>query len=111
MAEQPALTLSGEPVSRVVGGVLGLTGFSTALFVGMAIGNPPVITLGRGLLCMLACGIVGRVLGWAGAVATTEFLERYRAERPKPQPPAELIELQERRNRHKQIVEEMKRAA
>jgi hypothetical protein len=70
-----------------------------------------VTTLGRGLLCMIACAIVGRLLGSAGAVAAGEFIERYKADRPPPQPPSELVALQDRRDRHKQIVEEMKRAA
>lgn len=111
MAEKTPVTISGESVPRVVGGVLGLTGFSTALFVGMLIGNPAITTLWRGLLCMIACAFIGRLLGWAGAVATGEFVERYIASHPSPEPPAELVDLQERRNRHKQIVDEMKRAA
>ncbi len=98
-------------MSRVVGGILGLTGFSTALFIGMAAGNPAITTLARGLVCMIVCCIVGRMLGSVGAVAVGEYLEKYRADRPAPEPPSELVELQDRRNRHKQIVEELKRAA
>jgi hypothetical protein len=95
----------------MVGGIMGLTGFSAALFVGMAAGNPAVTTLGRGLLCMIICTLVGRLLGAMGATAVGEFIEKYKSEHPAPPPPSQLIELQDRRNRHKQIVDEMKRAA
>lgn len=111
LSQTKTLTISGEPIPRVIGGVLGLTGFSTALFVGMAIGNPAITTLGRGLLCMIACYMVGRILGSMGATAAGEFLTKYKADRPPPEPPAELLELQDRRDRHKRIVEEMKKAA
>jgi hypothetical protein len=105
------VTISGEPIPRVVGGILGLTGFSTALFIGMAAGNPATTTLGRGLLSMIVCYIVGRMLGSMGSAAVGEYIEKYKADRPAPEPPSELVELQNQRNRHKQIVEEMKRAA
>jgi len=104
-------TISGEPIPRVIAGVLGLCGFSTALFVGMVAGNPPVTALGRALLCMAACYAVGRVLGFAGSVAVGEAIEKYKADRPAPEPPAQLVELQDRHDRHNRIVEEMQRAA
>lgn len=90
---------------------MGLTGFSAAVFVGILAGNPGVTTLGRALLCMLACTLVGRLLGSMGATAAGEFVDRYKSEHPAPNPPARLVELQDRRNRHNQIVDEMKRAA
>lgn len=90
---------------------MGLTGFSAALFIGMAAGNPAITTLGRGLVCMVVCSVVGRMLGSVGAVAAGEYIEKYKAERPAPALPTQLVELQDRRNRHSQIVEEMKRAA
>lgn len=109
--KEPIPTVCGEPMSRVVGGILGLTGFSTALLVGVLVGNPPLTTLTRGLICMVACAVVGRLLGSAGAIATGEFVRRYQQLHPLPHPPAELQGLQARRNRHKQIVDEMKRPA
>lgn len=110
MGKQPA-TISGEPIPRVVGGVLGLTGFATALFVGMAAGNPALLTLWRGLVCMVVCYAVGRVLGGMGGAAAGEYIDRYKADRPAPEPPQQLVDLQDRRNRHNQIVKEMGKAA
>ncbi|MCC5822969.1 MAG: hypothetical protein JJU44_06745 [Planctomycetes bacterium] len=110
LGKQPA-TISGEPISRVVGGVLGLTGFSTALFIGLVAGNPALVTLGRGIVCMLVCYLVGRVLGSMGGTAAGEFIEKYKSDRPAPEPPQQLVDLQDRRNRHREIVEEMGRAA
>ena len=97
--------------ARVVGGVLGLMGFATAVFVGMVAGLPGVTTLSRALLCMLACYAVGRVLGAMGSTAVEEFVDKYKADRPAPEPPRALVELQDRRDRHKRVVDEMKRAA
>lgn len=88
-----------------------MTGFSTALFVGMAAGNPPVTTLGRGLLCMIVCYGIGRLLGSMGSVAVGEYIDKHKADRPIPEPPTQLVELRDRRDRHKRIVEEMKKAA
>lgn len=105
------MTLSGEPVPRVCGAVLGLAGFSTALLVGLVTGNPATNTLLRGLLCMAICVAVGRVIGWAGELATREFLDQFREANPEPQTPEELVRLQERRNRHKAIIDEVKRGA
>lgn len=90
---------------------MGLSAFATVVFIGLAAGNDPVTTLGRGLLCMVICNLVGRLLGHMGARSAAEFIEKYKADRPAPQPPAELVRLQNRRERHKEIVEEMKRAA
>jgi hypothetical protein len=90
---------------------MGLSGFATVVFIGLLAGNDPVTTLGRGLICMVICNLVGRLLGHMGARSAAEFIERYKVEHPVPQPPAELVRLQGRRDRHKEIVEEMKRAA
>lgn len=96
---------------RTVGAVLGLSAFATVVFIGLVSGNDAATTLVRALVCMVICNIVGRLLGHMGARSAAEFIEQYKADHPAPQPPAELIRLQGRRDRHKEIVEEMKRAA
>lgn len=111
MSKPAVHTMSGESLSRVVGAVVGLAGFTTAILTGMAIGNPGAVTLGRSLLCLVVGVIVGRVLGWVGEVASQEFLVRYRGDHPEPAPPPALVRLKQKRDRHEQIVEEMKKSA
>lgn len=106
-----AFTISGDSVPRVTGSVLGLAGFMTVLIVGLIEGNPAPTTLARGLLCMLVCSVVGRLLGWAGLVAAGEVVERYRAENPPPSVPEQLLRLQDKRRQHEDVVEKMKQAA
>lgn len=90
---------------------MGLCAFAMVVFIGLVAGNDPVTTLGRALIGMVACSFVGRLIGHMGARSAAEFIDRYKAERPAPQPPAELLRLQSQRDRHKEIVAEMKRAA
>jgi membrane protein DedA with SNARE-associated domain len=111
MSKAAVETISGESLSRVVGAVVGLAGFATAVLAGMATGNPGTVTLGRALLCLIIGVVVGRILGWGGEIASKEFLERYREEHPEPEPPAALVRLKQKRDRHELIVEEMKKSA
>lgn len=101
----------GEPIPRTSGAILGLAGFATALMVGMVIGNPAHITLLRALLCMVVCVVVGRVIGWAGELAARDVVDQYIKDNPPPQTPEELVRLQDQRNRHKAIEDELKRGA
>lgn len=111
MHRKPVETKSGESLSRVIGAVVGLAGFTTAVLVGMSVGNPGTITIGRAILCLVVGVVVGRVLGWTGETAIEEYTEKYRNEHPEPPPPAALVRLKKKRDQHEQIVEEMKKAA
>lgn len=111
MSKAAVETISGESLSRIVGAVVGLAGFATAVLAGMTTGNPGSVTLGRALICLIAGVVVGRLLGWGGEMAAKEYLERYREDHPEPDPPAALVRLKQKRDRHEQIVEEMKKSA
>jgi len=104
-------SITSESVPRVCGSVLGLAGFVTVLLVGLIEGNPAPTILARGLLCMLACAVVGRLLGWAGMVASAEVIERFRAENTPPTTPEALLRLRDKKQRHEAVVEKMKQAA
>jgi len=71
-----------HPLSRLIAAVMGLSSFALAVLAGMVAGNPGVVTLLRALVCMAAGFAVGHVLGWAAAVAASEYLKSYREARP-----------------------------
>lgn len=105
------LTISGERITRISGALLALSGFATALLVGVVVSNPGPTALFRAIGCMVGCLFVGRVIGWAGGIAVGDHVRAYRESHPEPSPPAELVRLKGRHDRHNQIVEEMKRAS
>ncbi|GEM_PF-3600034 len=106
-----AFTISSDSVPSVTGSVLGLAGFVTVLATGLIEGNPAPTTIGRGLLCMLICAAVGRVIGWAGLVSAGEVVDRFRGDHPEPEMPESLIELQQRKQQHEDVVKKMQNAA
>lgn len=106
-----AFTISGDVVPRVTGSVLALAGFITVLATGLIEGNPAPVTLGRGLICLVVCAAVGRLLGWAGLVSAGEVVERYRAQNPGPEMPEQLVRLQMKRQQHEDVVKKMQDAA
>ncbi len=97
--------------TKLVSGVLGLMGFSTAILVGVLAGNPGVVILLRAMLAMLICAVVGRVLGAVGEVCVREFVTHYKFNRPVPAMPDELIELERRMEDHGKVIDNMKKAA
>lgn len=83
------LPVSDTP-ARILAGVMGLLGFATAALVGLWVGNPGVLILGRALVAMLVCSVLGRLIGYAGFKAVSDFLERYKEESPVPEMPESL---------------------
>lgn len=106
-----AFTISGDAVPAVTGSVLGLAGFITVLATGLIQGNPAPSTLGRGLVCMVVCVLVGRVIGWAGLVSAGEIVEKFREENPGPALPDQLVRLQQKKQQHEDVVKKMQDAA
>jgi hypothetical protein len=96
-APQAPDPFGGESPSRVLGGVLGLMGFVTALLVGLLSSNPGTTIITRAIIALIVCAVIGRVLGRVGEVCVREFLDRYRAERPIPEMPEALKRLYKKR--------------
>tara|TARA_R110002072_G_scaffold42064_19_gene118475 strand:+ start:59338 stop:59709 length:372 start_codon:yes stop_codon:yes gene_type:complete len=96
---------------RLVSGVLGLMGFFVCALVGLLAGNPGAVILVRAMIAMVICSLIGRVLGAVGEICVQEFVSRYKTERPEPQKPQELVELDERKQAHESMVQTMKKAA
>lgn len=97
--------------SKLTSGVLGLMGFLTAAVVGLLAGNPGVVILGRGMVAMICCAFVGRILGSVGEVCVREFVNRYKSDRPEPTKPQELVDLDLEQRAHHSVMENMKKAA
>ena len=97
--------------SRLMSSVLGFMGFSTASLFGIFAGNPGLIILTRAMVAMVVCALIGRALGSVGEICVREFLDHYKAERPVPEKPSELVELDQAKMAHESLVSSMKKAA
>lgn len=97
--------------ARLISGVMGLMAFMVACVVGLIAGNPGYVILVRAMLAMLVCTLIGRVLGTVGEICVHEFVTRYKSDRPRPEKPRQLVELEEARKAHDEMVERMKKAA
>lgn len=97
--------------ARLISGVLGLMAFVLASVVGLIAGNPGFVILTRALVAMFVCAIIGRVLGVVGEVCVREYVTRYKSDRPRPQKPQQLVELERAKEAHEQVVQSMKKAA
>lgn len=76
--------------SRVIATIFALVSFAAALIVGQQAGNPAVTVLSRALLIMLACYVIGRLIGAIANTTVNDHIERYRADHPMPEGMDEL---------------------
>ncbi len=106
----PSEYLADVP-TKLISGVLGLMGFTTASIVGLLANNPGIVIIGRALVAMLICSFIGRLLGMVGEVCVREFVEHYKTGRPKPEMPQELIDFHEKQAEHESVIKNMKKAA
>lgn len=97
--------------SKLISGVLGLMGFVVACVIGLFAGNPGVVVLARALVAMICCAFIGRILGMVGEVCVQEFVTRYKSDRPQPEKPKELADLDQEKKMHDAMVNNMKKAA
>lgn len=97
--------------SRVISSALGFLGFSTACIFGIIADNPGLVIITRAMVAMVVCAFVGRILGSVGEVCVREFVSLYKAQRPIPEKPAELIQLENDQRAHESLVSSMKKAA
>lgn len=73
-----------ESISRVISGSFALTGFSVAVAIGLGASNPTSIILLRAIVCMIACMIVGRLVGFIAEAIVKEHLDGHRERNPIP---------------------------
>lgn len=75
----------GQRTSNIIGGLLGLTGFATAVVAGLAAGNPAGQVLIRALVSMLLCSLIGAILGGVAQHAVADHIKESVEARLKPQ--------------------------
>lgn len=64
---------------------MGLTGFAIACFAGIIVGNPANTVLIRSLVCMLACYLLGSIVGAIGEWVVNQHLADYKVKNPIPE--------------------------
>lgn len=74
-----------ETGPKVIATAFALAGFTVALIAGMGAGNPASGVLVKAILCMLACHVVGQIVGAIAAKAVGDHLAAYRASHPIPE--------------------------
>lgn len=79
-------TLGSGAISRVYAGVAGLTAFVVAVLAGLHAQNGSAHILATALVCMVACYLVGSLLGAIAEHAVRAHLAGYRERHPVPEP-------------------------
>ncbi len=105
----PSEYLADIPAS-LVSGVLGMMAFVVSCVVGLLAGNPGYVILLRAMLAMLICAFVGRLIGVVGEMCVREFVAIYKSERPTPQKPRQLRELEATKRAHEEVMQSMKKS-
>lgn len=83
--------MTGGTVSKVVSACCGLSGFAVAVIAGLAADNAGDVILLRALISMVACQIVGLIVGMIIERVVVESVESYKQSKPVgPSQPAEL---------------------
>lgn len=74
-----------QRTTDLIAAVLGIGAFAVAVLAGLAAGNDPIGVVVRALLAMVACSLLGRLIGMACVQAIGEHLERYAQANPVPE--------------------------
>ena len=69
---------------RLIATSLALIAFAAAVFGGIIASNPPTVVLGRAIVAMIGCYIVGLIVGGIAARAMREQVEAYKQKHPLP---------------------------
>lgn len=73
----------GAP-SRVIATAFGLSAFSVAVVAGLAADNPAHITLGRALVSMIVCHVLGQFIGAGAENVVRRRIDAYKRAHPVP---------------------------
>ena len=93
----------------LISGVLGLTAFMLACFIGIFAGNPGYVILVRAMVAMVICVIIGRILGAIGEICIREYVTKYKSDRPRPRKPEQLAKLEAELREIDRAAEHMKK--
>ncbi|MFK7758808.1 MAG: hypothetical protein AB8C13_02545 [Phycisphaerales bacterium] len=111
--DAPFLTgdVKQDAPAKVISSIMGLMGFATSLVLGLLAGNPGLVILGRAMLMLAICTVIGRILGTVGEMCVREFLNKYKSDHPTPVLPEQLARLYADRAREESIRERMRKSA
>lgn len=70
--------------TRLISGIVALAGFVVAVVVGLAADNSASVVLTRALMAMLACNLVGSVIGAIAHRTGALHVEQYKKDTPIP---------------------------
>ena len=70
--------------SRVIATAMALCAFAIAVIAGLAAGNPSDVVLGRALLGLVVCYVLGHVLGACAESVVRRRVDAYKREHPVP---------------------------
>lgn len=68
--------------AKVVAGSLGLAAFAIALLAGLGSGAEADVVLGRAVISMFVCFLIGYAVGLVGERAVSEAAQKYRDDNP-----------------------------
>lgn len=71
--------------SHVIAACFALVSFAAAAMVGAVAGNSATTVLGRALIIMILCWLIGRVIGAVAEQVVDRHIERYKQEHPVPE--------------------------
>jgi len=79
--------------AKLIAACAGLTGFTVAILAGLAANNTADVILGRSVLAMFVCYVVGGVIGGVMDKAVSEGIADYqrRMAAPDPEPAPEAV--------------------
>jgi uncharacterized protein involved in response to NO len=72
-------------IAKVIAGSMGLTGFAIACIAGLTVGNPTNLILMRSLVTMIACYLLGSIIGAVVEWVVSQHLAEYKAQNPIPE--------------------------
>lgn len=75
-------TLSPGVPTKIIGACFGLTAFAIATIAGLLAGNAAEVVIGRALVSMVICQVVGWVIGFIGERTVTDAIREYQSARP-----------------------------
>jgi putative Mn2+ efflux pump MntP len=68
--------------TKVIGACAGLTAFAIALVAGLAADNPAEDVLFRALIALVACQLIGGLVGMVGERTVREAIREYQSSHP-----------------------------
>ena len=86
--QTPTKELPAPDTASIVGGIMGLGGFTVCVLSGMLAEGEPASVLWRGIVAMTICYGVGWLIGAVGMTVVRSHIETYRQERPIPSIPS-----------------------